>query len=214
MAPCLSLARSLTAHHFRHQDSRNNHAWVLPSTSLLKMRASPFAQWPCFNLARHADSTIFAGYLTTAGQYHPRGNTYLSFISYPQKDCQYRPGGNPLLPLMQIHALVVAHSRSPDLLSCLWCDSDCPNLLGSATLTTQTVISCIINFVSLFYNGIHVQLAGTPPRLSQRPVDVLTQPSYKKPVITCTTSRTSSQRTLATRTSLPCSTRTPLSLTL
>ena len=38
VALCLPLARSLTAHHLRHQDSRIKHAWVLPTTSLLKLR--------------------------------------------------------------------------------------------------------------------------------------------------------------------------------
>ena len=44
--------------------------------------------------------------------------------------------------------------------------------------------------------------------------DVLTHSSYKKPVITCRTSRTNSSRTQVTRTSPSCSTRTLLSPTL
>ena len=74
-----------------------------------------------------------------------------------------------------------------------------------------TDTSCIINFVSLFYSGIQVQRAEIPLRSLQRPAGVFTQPSYKTPVITFTTSPTSSLRTRATRTSPSCSTRTPLS---
>ena len=71
------------------------------------------------------------------------------------------PQREPMLQLVRIHALVVVHSPSPGLLSYPWYDVDCP-----------------------------VQHAGSPPRSLQPLADVLTQSSYKKPVITCSTSRT------------------------
>ena len=52
---------------------------------------------------------------------------------------------------------------------------------------------------------------GTPPISSQRLVDCFMRSSFKKPVITFLTLLISSLRTLATRTSPSCSTRTPLS---
>ena len=89
-----------------------------------------------------------------------------------------------------------------------------PNLMGSATLTQLTAISCIINIVDLFFSGIQDRLAGTPPMLSRRHVESSMRLSFKRPVIMSRTSLISSLHALATRTSLSCSTRTPLSLTL
>ena len=43
-----------------------------------------------------------------------------------------------------------------------------PNLTGLVTLTPLTVISCIINTVSLFFSGIQARRAETPPTSSQR----------------------------------------------
>ena len=89
-----------------------------------------------------------------------------------------------------------------------------PNLMGSATLTQLTAISCIINIVYLFFSGIQDRLAGTPPMLSRRHVESSMRLSFKRPVIMSRTSLISSLHALATRTSPSCSTRTPLSLTL
>ena len=80
-------------------------------------------------------------------------------------------------------------------------------------LTLLTAISCIINTVSLFFSGIQDWPAGTPPTLSRLPVESSMRLFFKKPVIMFRTSPISSLRTLAPRTSLSCSTRTPLSLT-
>ena len=83
-----------------------------------------------------------------------------------------------------------------------------PNNLGTATATVQAVISCIIDTVSQCFRGPQAQHAGPPPRLSQRLVDGVMRSTYKKPVITCHMSRSSSLRTQVTRTSPSCSTGT------
>ena len=93
----------------------------------------------------------------------------------------------------------------------LWSDLGNPNLTGLVTLTQPTAISCIINTVSQFFGGTQAQLAETPP---QRHEDGFMRLSFKKPVIMFRTSPISSLRTLATRTSPSCSTRTPSSPTL
>ena len=85
---------------------------------------------------------------------------------------------------------------------------------GSDTLILRTVTSCIINTVSQHFSGTQAQRAGTPTRSSQRLADGSMRLLFKKPVITFPTSPISSLRTLATRTSPSCSTRTPSSPTL
>ena len=120
--------------------------------------------------------------------------THTTRSSATHKKCASTANAGTTLPLVQIHVLVVVHSRSLGLLSCLWYDSDYPNHLGIATSTLQTV-TCIINIVSLFHSGIQVQHARTPPRFLQRLVGVFTQLPCKKPMITCSTSRTNSSRT-------------------
>ena len=62
-----------------------------------------------------------------------------------------------------------------------------------------------------FCNEIQAQRAGIPLRSQPPLADDFTQSSCRKPVTTSLTSPTSSLRTLATRTSPSCSTRTPLS---
>ena len=89
-----------------------------------------------------------------------------------------------------------------------------PNLTGTVTLIQQTAISCIINIVFLSFSGIQAQRAGTVLTSSRLPVESSMRLFNKKPVIIFRTSLISSLRTLATRTSLSCSTRTPLSLAL
>ena len=89
-----------------------------------------------------------------------------------------------------------------------------PNLMGLVTLIQPTAISCIINFVFPSFNGIQDRRAGTPPILSRRPVESSMRLFFKKPVIMSRTPLISSLHTMATRTSLSCSTRTPLSPTL
>ena len=81
-----------------------------------------------------------------------------------------------------------------------------PNLMGLVTLTLPTAISCI--------SGIQARRAEILPTLSPMPVESFMRLFFRKPVIMFRTSQISSWRTPATRTSLSCSTRTPLSLNL
>ena len=83
----------------------------------------------------------------------------------------------------------------------LWSTLVNPNLKGTLVLIQLTGISCIINFVFPSFNGIQARRAEILPTLSPLPVMFRTSPI-------------SSWRTPATRTSLSCSTRIPLSLTL
>ena len=89
-----------------------------------------------------------------------------------------------------------------------------PNLKSTVVLIQLTVISCIINFVFPSFNGIQAQRAEILPTLSPLRVESSMRLFFRKPVIMFRTSPISSLRTLATRTSLSCSTRTPLILTL
>ena len=58
-------------------------------------RATPFAIRSCLCLVRCVTHIHFSGVLAATCQYHPIGNTRRSFISYLQKECKYRPSGNP-----------------------------------------------------------------------------------------------------------------------
>ena len=94
-----------------------------------------------------------------------------------------------------------------------WSNLGNPSLTGLVTLTQSTAISCIINSVFPFFNGTQARRAEILPTLSPLPVESSMRLFFKKPVIMFRTSPISSWRTLATRTSLSCSTRKPLSLT-
>ena len=96
----------------------------------------------------------------------------------------------------------------------LYSNSGKPSLMGSDTLKLRTVTSCIINTVSQSFSGIQARRARTPPISSRRLVEGSMRLFFKKPAITSPTSPISSLRTLATRTSPSCSTKTPSSLTL
>ena len=63
-----------------------------------------------------------------------------------------------------------------------------PNLMGSVTLIQPTVISFIINTVSLFFNGIQDRPAEILLTLSPLPVVSIMQLFFKKPVIMSRTS--------------------------
>ena len=89
-----------------------------------------------------------------------------------------------------------------------------PNLKGTVVLIQLTVISCIINSVFPFFNGIQAWRAEILLTLSPLPVVSFMQLFFKKPAITFRTSLSSSLCELATRTLLSCSIKTPLSLTL
>ena len=120
----------------------------------------------------------------------------------------------PTILLLQIlvQGLFLFLNRVPSFF--LWSTLVNPNLKGTVVLIQLTVISCIINSVFPFFNGTQDQPAGIPPISLRRPVEGSMRLFFKKPVIMFRTSPISSLRTLATRTSLSCSTRTPLSLTL
>ena len=117
-----------------------------------------------------------------------------------------------LLLQILVQGLVLFLNREP--LFFLWSSLVNPNLKGTVVLIQPTVISCIINSAFPFFNGIQARRAEIPPTLSPLPVESSMQLSFRKPVIMFRTSPISSWRTLATRTSLSCSTWTPLSLTL
>ena len=95
-----------------------------------------------------------------------------------------------------------------------WSNLGNPSLTGLVTLTQSTAISCIINSAFPFFSGIQARRAEILPTLSPLPVESFMRLFFKKPVIMFRTSPISSWRTPATRTSLSCSTRIPLSLTL
>ena len=120
----------------------------------------------------------------------------------------------PTILLIQIlvQGLFLFLNRVP--LFFLWSTLVNPNLKGTVVLIQLTAISCIINSVFPSFNGIQARRAEILPTLSPLPVESSMRLFFRKPVIMFRTSPISSWRTLATRTSLSCSTRTPLSLNL
>ena len=96
----------------------------------------------------------------------------------------------------------------------LWSTLVNPNLKGTLVLIQLTAISCIINSVSPFYNGTQARCVNILLILFPQPVGSSMRLFYRKPVIMFRTSLISLWRSLATRTSLSCSTRILLSLTL
>ena len=78
----------------------------------------------------------------------------------------------------------------------------------------DTADSDLMNFVFPSFSGIQVRRAEILLKLFQLPVVSFMRLFFRKPVIMFRTSLISSLSVLATRTSLSCSTRTPLSLTL
>ena len=78
----------------------------------------------------------------------------------------------------------------------------------------RTAISCIINFAFPSYSGIQARRAEIPPILSLLPVANSMQLFSRKPATMSRTSLIISLRTLTTRISPFCSTRTPLNQTL
>ena len=89
-----------------------------------------------------------------------------------------------------------------------------PSTTDLVTLTQSTAISCIMNSAFPFFSGIQARRAEILPTVSPLPVVSFIRLFFKKPVIMFRASPISSWRTPATRTSLSCSTRIPLSLTL
>ena len=120
----------------------------------------------------------------------------------------------PTILLVQILVQEVALFLKHEPLFFLWSILVNPNLKGMVTLIQLTVISCIINIDFLSFSGIQVRRAGILLILFQLPVVSFMRLFFRKPVIMFRTSLISSLSVLATQTSLSCSTRTPLSLTL
>ena len=132
----------------------------------------------------------------------------------PTREVQVPPLRKPTILLVQIldQELVLFPNHEPWFFP--WSNLGNPDLTGLVALVQLTVISCIINTVSLSFSGIQARAVGTPPISLRRPVEGSMWLFFKKPVIMFRTSPISSLRTLATRTLPSCSTRTPLSLTL
>ena len=151
---------------------------------------------------------------TATCQYHPCGDTILCAQLLPAREVQVPPFREPTILLVRIFVQEQVLSLNYEPLFFQWSNLVNPNLTGSVTLTLLTAISCSINTVSLFFSGIQDRPAGTPPTLSRLPVESSMRFLFKKPLIMFRTSPISSLRTLTTRTSPSCSTRTPLSLTL
>ena len=148
--------------------------------------------------------------------YRPSGNTSCAFSSYlGKRSASDRPWWEHTILLVRIlvQEQVLFLNHGP--WSFPWSNLGNPNLTGTlVTLTQPTAISCIINSVFPFFSGIQARRAEILPSLSPLPVDNFMRLFFRKPVIMFRTSPISSRRTLATRTSLSCSTRTPLSLNL
>ena len=121
--------------------------------------------------------------------------------------------GEPtILPIqILVQGLELFLNREPSFF--LWSTLVNPNLKGTVVLILLPVISCIINFVFPFFNGVQARRAEILPTLFPLPVESSMRLFFRKPMIMFRTFPISSWRTLATRTSLSCSTRTPLSLT-
>ena len=96
----------------------------------------------------------------------------------------------------------------------LWSTLVNPNLKGALVLIQLTAISCIINSAFLFYNGTQAQRVNNLLASFLLPVGSSMRLFYRKPAIMFRTSLISLWPSLTTRTSLSCSTRTLLSLTL
>ena len=96
----------------------------------------------------------------------------------------------------------------------LWSTLVNPNLKGTLVLILLTAIACIINSAFPFYNGTQAWRVNILLILFPQPVRSSMRLFYRKPVIMFRTSLISLWRSPATRTSLSCSTRILLSLTL
>ena len=129
----------------------------------------------------------------------------------PTKGVQVPLHREPTMPSVQTHERDVVLFQSLGPWSSPWSNLAKPNLTDSDTLILRTVTSCTINTVCQFFSGTQARRAGTPPMSSQLHVVDFMRLYFKKPVITFLTSPISSLRTLATRTSPSCSTRTPSS---
>ena len=114
----LSLVRRLTAHHRRHQVSKDRHSWVFHTTSLLKAaparphshdghsilprQARRFHQLHRATRQPNVSPTQVGTHTTRSAATHKKG------VPVPLQR-------EPTLLLVQTHVLVVVHSRSPGL---------------------------------------------------------------------------------------------------
>ena len=131
----------------------------------------------------------------------------------PTREVLVPPLREPTILSIQIlvQGLALFLNREPSFF--LWSTLVNLNLMGTVTLIQPTVISCIINSFSPFFNGIQDRPAGTQPISLRLLVASFMQFFFKKPVIIFRTSLSSSLCAPATRTSPSCSLKTPLSLT-
>ena len=97
----------------------------------------------------------------------------------------------PTILLLQIlvQGLALFLNRVPSFF--LWSALVNPNLKGTVVLIQLTVISCIINSVFPFFNGIQARRAEIQPTLSPQPVASSMRLFFEKPVITSRTSLSS-----------------------
>ena len=87
-----------------------------------------------------------------------------------------------ILPMqILVQGLALFLNRVPSFF--LWSTLVNPNLKGTVVLIQLTVISCIINTVSLSFSGIQARPVGTPPISLRRPVESSMRLFFKKPVI-------------------------------
>ena len=117
-----------------------------------------------------------------------------------------------LLLQILVQGLFLFLNRVPSFF--LWFTLVNPNLKGTLVLIQLTAISCIINSVFPFYNGTQARRVNILLILFPQPAGSSMRLFYRKPVIMFRTSLISLWRSPATRTSLSCSTRILLSLTL
>ena len=90
---------------------------------------------------------------TQVGTYADRSSATL------QKECKYRPSGNPPCHRPRPTCWTWSFPPSHGLWSCIWSVLDKPNQLDLVTLTMQTATSCIIHIATPFCNGIQDQRA-------------------------------------------------------
>ena len=108
----------------------------------------------------------------------------------PTREVQVPPWREPTILSIQILVQVLALFLNRSFF--LWSSLGNQNLTGLVTLIQPTAISCIVNTVSLSFNGIQARREEILPTLSPLPVVSIMQLFFKKPVITSRTSLSSS----------------------
>ena len=152
---------------------------------------------------------------TSVPSLQPHVSTTQVYVNQqPTKGVQVPAKREPTMPSVQtlVRDMVLFLSLGPWFF--LWSNSGKPSLTGLDALIQRTATSCIINTVSQIFCATHGRRARTPPISSRRLAEGSMRLFFKKPVIMSPTSPISSLRTLETRTSPSCSTRTPSRLTL